>query len=54
MSEWDAVKEGLRRIEVEPLSNAALPGAVPSYQMLINARFAHALRLIMESLEAMA
>jgi len=47
--EWDSTKTALMRIEAEP--NNPIHGAFPGHQLLVNAKFARALRLIMESLE---
>ena len=47
--DWENTKRTLSRYEEEP--NKPLGSAVPSYDMLANAAFARALRLIMEELE---
>ena len=49
--EWERTKEMMKHIETEP--DRPLKGATPGYQLLIDARFAKALRLIMEKLEEM-
>jgi len=48
-NEWAKTKEMLRDLEFEP--KRGMGGAIPGYQLLINAKFAKALRLIMEALE---
>lgn len=50
--EWEDTKRRLLFYEDEP--DRQLSGAHPSHQMLVNAAFAHALRLIMERMEGMA
>ena len=47
--EWEETKKKLLFYEEEV--NKPFPSAVPSHQMLVNAAFARALRLIMEKLE---
>jgi len=48
--EWERTKETLKGLEDAP-SERIGPG-FPSYQVIVNAQFAKALRLIMEKLEA--
>ena len=48
MEEWEEAKKTLLLYEEEP--NKPPGGAIPSYQMLVNAAFARALRLIMEGM----
>ena len=47
--EWEETKKSLLFYEEEP--GKPLGSAIPSYQMLVNAAFARALRLIMEGFE---
>jgi len=47
--EWEETKKSLLLYEQEP--NKPFPSAIPSHQMLVNATFARALRLIMEKME---
>ena len=49
--EWEETKKSLLFYEEEP-DNKPSESAIPSHQMLVNAVFARALRLIMEKLEA--
>ena len=48
--EWEDTKKRLLFYEDEPYKPLSA-SAVPSYDMLVNAAFARALRLIMEKLE---
>ncbi len=50
--EWERTKETLKDLENAP--SERMGAGHPSYQMIVNAQFAKALRLIMEKLEERA
>jgi len=50
--EWEATRKRLIMIEEEPNNSPGSGAAMPSYDMMVNAVFARALRLIMEKVRS--